>query len=246
MVNMCDRGAYAMRLMEDLPKGEAKLAKVRMYYKEELRITKNQLLAAEKSEKRAKALTKVTSAKSKEWHDSSDRWEKKAGDRATEIEVLRAEVTRLQGVEIGLREQDEQRENAMEELRRSFEAEKTASQTKIEGLTNSLRGLRENYDSQQTLLKSAKIDAITWYKSSSFFRNHLSRFAAMFFARGMEAGAKQMVRRTPGAVDLELDYEATEGVPFPQFKLVDYPDDDLESEISAGSVSVIPSSHKRV
>ncbi len=245
MVNMCDRGSYAMRFLDGLPKGEAKLTKECMYFKEEARIAKTQLQAAQRSEKKAKAATKTISAKSKEWQDSSKEWERTAENRAIEIKGLQAEVARLQSVESGLRDQDEQHVKEIEELRRSLDDERIASRAEIAKLTSSLQGWREDYNSQQTLLKSAKIDAINWYKGSSYFRDHLSKFAAMFYQSGMEAGVKQMVRKTPGAVELEPDYEVNEGVPFPQFNLADYPDDNLESEISVGTVPVTPSGHKR-
>ncbi len=245
MVNMCDRGSYAMRILDGLPKGETKLTEKCAYFKEEARLFKQGMEKAQKSEKKSKAAIKTYTEKSLEWQNSSKVWQGKAEERAAEVEKLQAEVVKLQSADAVLRQKDEQREKEIEELKRSFEAERVASHDEIEKLSSSLQGWKENYNSQQTLLKSAKIDAINWYKESPFFKDHLSKFAAMFYQSGMDAGMKQMVRRTPAAVALEPDYEADEGVPFPQFKLADYPDDNLEAEISVGTVPATPSGHKR-
>ncbi len=235
-----------MRVLDGLPKGEKKITEARMYFKEELRVTKRQLERTEKGEKRAKALFKVATAKSKEWRDSSNKWEKVAEDRVVELKETQLELSRLQGVANGLREHDVQRVKEIEDLRRALDEEKAARHVEAEKFSNSLQSWKEDYDFQQTLLKRAKIDTINWYKGSSYFKNHLSRFAAEYFASGMQAGAKQVIRRTPGAIELELDYGSTEEVPLPPFVLADYPDEGIEKEAFIGFIPSAPSGTKRV
>ncbi len=243
---MSERGSAAMRFLDGLSKDEKKVLEDRLRYKEEVRITRQQLQAAEKSLKKAKAANLTQSAKSREWHDLADEWEKTAEDRAMEIKGMQLELSRMQGVEAGLREQNEQRAKEIEDLRRALDEEKAARHAEVEKLSNSLHGWKEDYDFQQTLLKRAKIDTINWYKGSPYFEKHLSRFAAEYFASGMQAGAKQVVRRTPDAIELELDYESTEGVQFPKFVLADYPDEGIEKEAFVGFIPSAPSGAKRV
>ncbi len=196
---------------------------------------------ARKGEERAKASVATITEKSLEWQRKAEEWQKKAEasaadvtklqDAAEEAERLQAEVERLQRVA-------GERESALEDL-------KSSSQAEIEKLSSSLKGWRANYNDSQTALKRAKMDAINWYKGSSYFINNLSSFAAEFFASGMQAGAAQMVRRTPDAVPLELDYDSQEGIPFPKFNPADYPDEGIEQAVSAGTVPSTPTGTKR-
>ena len=189
---------------------------------------------AQKGEKRAKASVAAITEKSLEWQrkaEESDAEVTKLQGAVAEVERLQAEVERLQRV-------GGERESAFEDLRCSSQAE-------IEKLSSSLKGWKENYNDSQIALKRAKMDAISWYKGSSYFMNNLSRFAAEFFASGMQAGAAQMVRKTPGAAAFELDYNSTEGVPFPQFNPADYPDEGIEQAVSAGTVPSTPTGTKR-
>ncbi len=189
---------------------------------------------AQKGEKRAKASAAASAEKSLEWQkkaEESDAEVTRLQGAVTEVERLQAEVERLQRV-------GGERESAFEDL-------KCSSQAEIEKLSSSLKGWKDNYNDSQLALKRAKMDAINWYKGSSYFINNLSRFAAEFFASGMQAGAAQMIRKTPGAVALELDYESNEGVPFPQFNPADYSDEGLEQAVSVGTVPSTPSGTKR-